>query len=194
MMEVHELKQLIRETVKRELAQIMMCNITDTADTNRGSMQRFANEGVIDNLRIIHPYGFASRPPTGMAGVAVPIASDPTHLNLIGQYDSNRPAINKGESVLYGPDGQVVYMKSGGSIHQGILGAASPVVLGDILQVLMDGIFNAILQAPQIGQCAVGPVVLDPSIRSELQNLQTEYVDTTSTNFLGQKNFVDRGV
>jgi len=57
----------------------------------------------------------------------------------------------------------------------------------------MDGILNAILNAAQIGQCAVGPVALDPGIRSQLASLQSEYVDTASTNFLGQKNFVERG-
>jgi hypothetical protein len=71
--------------------------------------------------------------------------------------------------------------------------ATEPLVLGNVMKSFSDAWMNAILEAPQIGQCAVGPVFLDPDLAMSLAMIQNQYVDTASTNFLSQFAFTERG-
>jgi hypothetical protein len=179
--------------IRRELAQIAMGRVTATDSNFRAEARRFANDNPFDQNRLIQPYGLASRPKPMMESLLVPIGSDPSHMVVVGQNDTNRPAIQAEEVALYGPAGQVVYMKANGGVHQGSLGASSPAVLGDVLIEFATELLNAFLQAPQVGQGALGPVFLDPSVRLKLQMQLQKFVQDASTNFLAQKIFVERG-
>jgi phage gp45-like len=192
-MEDYELPKLIRQIIREELAPILMGKIIQTDTKYRATAQRFSGENQIKNLRSLHPFGVASKPKPGTECVVLPIMNDPTHLNVLTHHDSGRPEIDEGEICLYGADGQLIYLKNGGSIHQGSKEADEPVVLGAVLKTLLEAILDAVLQAPQIGTCAVGPVVLDPSIRTQLTQAKQTYLATASSNILSQKNFVERG-
>jgi hypothetical protein len=189
----NEIAKLIRQMVRQELAQVCMASVSSNDEQNRASIVRAPTDGPITNLRNVQPYGLVSKAPKNTDCVVTPVNGDITHLNLTGHFNSNPPAIEDGESALYGIGQQVIYMKADGSIHQGILGAASPAVLGDVLQTFCTNVLNAFLNAAEIGSCAVGPVVLDPGIRTILNQELQNHVTTASTNFLSQNNFVDRG-
>lgn len=203
-----ELHREVVKIVRQELAPILMANITATQDVYRASAQRSLNETPIDNMRLIQPYGFASRPPKGTQALMVPVASDPTHINVVGQFDQNRPPVNDGESCLYGPDGAIVYMQTGKNIRIGSLTSASPLVLGDILKTFTDGFIDAVVSA--LTDIVTGPVAVTTTpgnpapthptliaalntVITNLNTLKSQYVDTASTNFLSQKNFTERG-
>ena len=192
-MEEYELIPIIRQAIRQELAPILMGKIRSTDGTFRATAKRFTSESDLSNLRILHPYGLASRPKADTECVILPVFNDPTHLNVLTQHDSNRPQIQDGEVCLYGPDGQVIYMKSGGEIHQGSMAASEPVVLGNILKAFLEAVLNAFLQATEIVETPTGPGFLSPQIRTQLTQLMNQYMDTASTNILSQKNFVERG-
>jgi phage gp45-like len=193
-MEQWDLEKIIRNVIKQELAGLIMGTVTDSASSSRASAQRFPGENPVTNQRIISPFGLASRPSDGTQVMMGAINGDPTHLNILGCNDTARPGVNKGESILYGADGQVIYMKAGGSIHQGTKGATEPVVLGNVLKEFLTTLINQILNSPQIGFDAFGlPVAIDPQLAINLLNDRIQYLDTPSSNIVGQKNFVERG-
>lgn len=190
-MDEAQVASIVRRVIRKELIAALMGQVVSNTDQFRTVMQRFASEGEIPNLRNIQPYGFGSRAPAGTQAVVSPIGHDPSHLNVLGHFDSNRPTMNDGETILYDQFGHAIYLSSS-KIQVGSKASANPAVLGDILQEFCDAICNAFLNAPQIGECAVGNVYLDPGVRTAIKNAQTEFVDTASTNFVSQKVFTER--
>lgn len=105
-----EIIRLIKRTVRSELAQTLGGYITDTDDAYLCSLKRFDADAEVDDIRIIRPYGFASRAPEKTPTVVHPINGDPSHLLSLGDFDTgNRPSIEDSESALYGSSGQVAY-------------------------------------------------------------------------------------
>lgn len=205
-----DLIKTIRQVVRREIAQMMLCTVTSTEDQYTGSMQRFANEGEIENLRQMKPFGLASRAPSGTTSIAAPIAGDPTHLIMLSEFDpGNRPDIDEGETALYAmPLKQTVYLDKQGNINVGSLDSDEPLVLGNVLQSFCDELMDIIktaLQAIVTGPVAItttpgNPAPTNPVLISALNNAlaqlavaKSQYVDTTATNFLSLKNFTEKG-
>jgi phage gp45-like len=190
-----DLIPLIKQTIKQEIAQIMMANVITNTDQNRSTLKRFPSDSPFGNVRNIQPFGLASRAPAGTQCLLIPSAGDVTQLNMVGHFDTNRPTISDGESILYGADGQVVFMKAGGTIHQGTKAASSPVVLGDVLKTTLTNILEAILNnSEELGFDSFGlPVFLNPAIKVLLKLELDNHINDATQNILGQKNFVDRG-
>jgi hypothetical protein len=203
-----QLIRAVKQIIKTELAPILMGTLVSTQDQYRATAQRYQTEAPIGNMRLLQPYGFASRPPAGTQVLVTPIDGRPDHLNVTAQFDQNRPAIADGETVLYGPDGQIVYMQTGGKILIGSMAASSPMVLGDILQNFCDQLVGILVGA--IGDIKTGPVAVTttpgnpapthPTLIaalttriSDLMSAQSQFVDTSSSNFLSQTNFTERG-
>lgn len=201
--------RLIEQVLRQKLAPPQMGSIVSTEPKNRATTQFYANDAPKKNQRVIQPYGFASRPPAKMDTMIIPADFNATHLNVVGQYDPAAPVLDaEGESVLYGPDGQLIYMQSGGKILIGSKAASSPMVLGDVLQNFCDQLIGIISGA--IGDIKTGPVAVTttpgnpapthPALiaklalrLSDLMSAQSEFVDTSSTNFLSKDNFTERG-
>lgn len=193
-MERWEIEKIIRETVKQELAATLMGKIVSTTDKFRASAQRFPTETPIPNQRIISPYGLASRAKAGMECLVGAINNDPTHLGIVGVNDTGRPTVQDGEVSLYGPDGQQLYLKNGGTIHQGSQAADEPVVLGNVLVEFMINLLTEFIEHDPLGYDSFGlPVELSPEIKAQLIEWRNTYLQTAATNIIGQKNFVERG-
>jgi Bacteriophage Mu Gp45 spike protein len=193
-MQNYEIPRLIRQIVREELAPILMGKIVSVDQTFRATAQRFSTETQIPNMRLIQPYGLASRPKAGMDSMIVPVLGDPSNLQVVGQFDSGRPAIDETEACLYGPDGQVVYMKKGGEIHQGTLAADEPVVLGNVAKEFLGALLDLLIDSAPLAYDSFGlPVELSPEIIEQLMAFKLMYITTPATNIVGQKNFVERG-
>jgi hypothetical protein len=184
----------IRQMIRQELAPILMGQIVSTEDQFRGTAQRFPSESPLQNLRRLQPYGLASRPKPGTECLVIPIGGDPTHLVVASDYDRDRPDVRDGETCLYGPDGkQQIWLGDDGKLRSGSRAAESPVVLGDVLQEFARELLGAILEAPELGTSATGPVFLSPAVRTKLKSLLTTYVNEAASNFLSRSQFVERG-
>jgi phage gp45-like len=192
-MESYELYPLVRQIVREEFAQAMMGRVLSTEGAGRATVRRFQGEPGIDNTRLIQPYGFTSRPKAQTEAMLLPVNGDATHLTCIGQFDGARPDVADGESCLYGPDGQVVFMKVGGEIHLGSKTSTEPAVLGNVLKAGLTAFVDAFLNAAQLGFGPTGPVFLDPGVRAALTAFISTYVTTASTNVVAKKIFVERG-
>lgn len=68
-----------------------------------------------------------------------------------------------------------------------------PLVLGNVLASGLTAFVNAFLNAAQIGQHPLGPVFLDPTVRTALNNFLTTYINTSSSNILSQIGYTERG-
>ena len=146
-----EIIKLIKNTVRTELAQTLLGFITETNDAYTTSIRRFSTDSEIGNLRIIRPYGMASRAPAGTGTVVHPVNGDPSHLLSLGDYDSiTRPNCNSGESALYDAYGHIVYL-SQSKMQFGSESSANPMILGDIVQTLFENILDAIANHNHIG-------------------------------------------
>lgn len=101
-----------------------------------------------------------------------------------------------GHMVAYANAGTKLYLGSDTKIGVGRpnVEPTEPMVLGNVLNTFLQNFINAFLNAPQVGQCAVGPVFLDPSVRSNLTSYLSTYLTTASTNILSQIGYVERGV
>lgn len=190
-------EQLLIETIKtvirREFTPIFMALVNGNDNATRVTVQRFPTEGEISNVRSLQPYGFASKAKPLTPTLIIPIAGNATNLTSIGNFDEQRPQVQDGEALLYGPEGQVILMKTGGTIHQGSQAAANPAVLGDVLVTFLRQVIRSFLDSPSIGEGATGPVFLNPTIRTMLEQYLMEGLDNPSTNILAQKIFLERG-
>lgn len=215
-----QLIRLVKGIVRESLAPILMGTVVSTKDAYRATAQRFKTENPIENMRLLHPYGLAARPPSDMQALIVPVDGRPDHLNVLGQFDDNRPEIEDGEVCLYGPDGQVVYMKTGGNVLLGGLEADNPAVLGDILSTFLGDIITNIntinsqlstfalaFSAPFSTNAVPGsPVGPGPALVSAITALQlalttaqtqlttqkTQFLDVPATNIVSGTIFLER--
>lgn len=193
-MNEYEIPKLVRQIVREEMAPLLMGKVVSTQSKMRATAQRFSGENEIANQRILSSYGFASRPKPGVECLVAPVAGDATHLNVLTHFDANRPDIDEGEAILYGADGQVIFMKNGGTIHQGTKTANEPVVLGNVLKDFLQAYISQFIESPQLGLDSFAlPIYLDIDILAQFLSQRLQYITTASTNIVGQKNFVERG-
>lgn len=204
-----DLIRLIRQVVKRELTPLLMAVVTETADAQRLTARRFASDGPIPKIRSIQPAGFASRPKAQVETVLAAIMGDPTNLAALGQFDAARPTIDaEGEAAIYGPDGQLVYLMTGGKVLIGSKDADEPLVLGNVLKSFADALIGEIkgvlsdLETTPAGLTTApgNPIAPNPALVTALQahgtsldSMKSQYVDTDSSNFVSKKNFTERG-
>jgi len=189
-----EIIRLVKEVIRQEVAPILMATLQSNQNALRSTVSRFSTDTPVGNLRSIQPFGVSSRAPSGTECLIIPIDGNPTHLNMVGHFDKTKPAVQDGETLLYGADGQVLYLKAGGTIHQGSQGANEPVVLGNIMKEALNDMYKNFLDFTPLGFDAFGlPVTINENVRLEMIDQQQEYVTNAATNIVGQKNFVERG-
>jgi hypothetical protein len=68
-----------------------------------------------------------------------------------------------------------------------------PAVLGNVMLSAMSDLLDCFLNAPELGQCGVGPVTLDPGVITLLNQWKAKYVTAPATNVVSTMVFVDRG-
>lgn len=139
-----DLIKFIKQVVKEQLAAVLMAQVVANKDSNRSTVQRFASDSPIPNLRNIQPYGISSRAPKGTSCLTVPIASDPSHINMVGHFDEDRPTTADGETLLYNEFGQLIYL-SEGKIQIGSKAAAENLVLGQVFKAYEASLLDAII-------------------------------------------------
>lgn len=129
-----EIRKLIREALKEELASIFMAKTIANKNSNRTSVRRFETEGPLENIRNIQPFGVSSRAPKDTPVLILPINYDPTHPVSAGHFDEDKPQVNQdGETILYNAYGRVIYL-SQDSIQIGSDSADEPLVLGNVFK------------------------------------------------------------
>ncbi len=100
-----------------------------------------------------------------------------------------------GNSVKYARTGKKLYV--GSDTKTGIArpgqDPVQPLVLGTVLVSGLTALVNAFLNASQVGQSAMGPVFLDPTVRSALTTFVSTYLTTPTTNIISQLHYTERG-
>jgi hypothetical protein len=127
------------------------------------------------------------------------VEGDEDQVYVLKRLSSKEDVIPKeaedGSAVLKSVPGKDLNLLSDKKINIGKTGqsSTSPLVLGDVLNDLLSSLYDAILNAPQIGIGPMGPVVLDPGLRVQLTIQKQQYIDTAATNILSQLSFTERG-
>jgi hypothetical protein len=200
-MEPFDLYPLVRQIVREELAQMLMGKVTATTADGRATARRFKDEPPIKNMRLIQPYGLASRPKPDTECVVAPINGDPSHLIVLGQNDKNRPGIlQAGEVALYGPDGQLVHFKNGGATRMSspgsttvvaptvVLGSDSadePFVLGKVFKLWEQNLIEAVRAISYIGN--LGAPVTGTLNDADFADLENQLEQLLSKKIFGEK-------
>lgn len=139
-------------------------------------------------------------PEAGDLVVVAFVDGHPDEAHVVARLNSDEEPIPafaaNGASVKYARPGKKLYLGSDTKI--GIARPntepSEPLVLGTVLVNGLTALLDAFLSASQIGQSAMGPVALDPAVRTALNNFKSTYLTTTSTNILSQISFTERGV
>jgi len=179
MMSESEMIRFIRQVIREEFAPIAMAQIISNADQMRTTFQRTSSDSQFPNARNIQPFGFSSRAPVGTDALSVPIGNNPTHVNVVGHFDANRPAVSDGEVMIYNEFGQQVYLKDG-SVHLGISTAAHPVPLGDVLKTALDNLLIAILAHTHVGN--IGYPTGTPINAADFESIKASPIEDNTMN------------
>ena len=172
-----EIQRLISQTVRQELASILMGKVSSNASQLRSGIQRFGGENEISGLRSVLPYGVSSRAPVGTDCVVMPINHDPTHLNVMGHFDSARPSLDDGEAALYNEFGQLVYL-SNGKIQIGTKSSSQNLVLGQVFKSMMDTLLQAIASHTHTGN--LGYATSPPVNAADFNAVKASPIDDNS--------------
>lgn len=178
---------LVRKILRKELVPTLMGVLVSNQDQLRITMQRFASEGSIPNLRNIQPFGVASRAPAGTALLVSPVGNDPSHLNVIGAFDANRPSLEDGESMLYDAYGHIVYL-SQSKMQFGSKSSSENMVLGQVFKTMMDTLLTAIATHTHIGN--LGYQTTPPDNAADFTNLKASPIDDDA--ILSDKAFTEK--
>lgn len=141
----YDVIRIVKQTLEQQLAPTLMALVTSNSDQFRSSVQRFPSDAGMNNLRNIQPFGVASRAPAGTQALTTPINYDPTQINIVGHFDSSRPSMNDGETILYDAHGHVVYL-SESKMQFGSKASANPMVLGDLLQTFLSNFLQQVIE------------------------------------------------
>lgn len=114
---------------------------------------------------------------------------------LSSRVDKIPTQASSGDLVMRALAGKNTHLLSDTKIYlgKGSVTPAEALVLGNVLKTFLEAFYDAVLDATQIGHCAVGPVFLDPSIRSAMVSQKSTYLTTAATNILSQLGFTERG-
>lgn len=140
-----EIIQLVKRVVAETLAPILMSTVTKNQDQFKTNVQRFPSDPGVNSLRNIQPFGLGSRAPSGTSAIVIPVNGDASHLNVVGHFDSGRPTMNDGETILYDAHGHMVYL-SESKMQFGSKASANPMMLGDLTQTLLSNFLELFIQ------------------------------------------------
>ena len=159
-----EVRNLIRHEVRSFLTQVMLGEVVSNESEQRSTARRTGNEGPISKIRNIQPFGISSRAPAGTGGVLVPVNGDPTHLLLMGHFDTSKPACDDGDTILYDAHGNKISLINGeikalteklavisSTIKLGSEGSSNPLVLGDLLMEFLSDLLDLIIAHDHYG-------------------------------------------
>lgn len=183
-----EILKLVKKAVREELAPILMASIVKNQDQSRLDVQRFSVEGPIRGLRNIQPFGVASRAPAGTDCVVVPVNSDVTHLNVLGQFDKSKPSMEDGETILYNAQGQMIYLEDG-KIHIGKKTTNNPAPVGNELKSFALDLISWMLTHTHVITLP-GLDSLPPTQDADLTAIQADNLDNDA--ILSQYIFVEK--
>lgn len=100
-----------------------------------------------------------------------------------------------GDTAIVAVSGKKTWIVSDTKINltKGSTDGDQAVVLGNVLKEFLTNFIDSILNASQIGISPVGPVVLEPAIRTALTQYKQTYLTNEATNILSQLAFTERG-
>lgn len=143
--------------------------------------------------------GFYSFPEVKNLVILAMVDGEPDESFVIARCSSSDEKIPtfalQGHTILYAKKGKKLYLGSDTKVGIGKLASeqTEPLVLGNVLMSCLTDVLNAFLNATQIGQHPLGPVFLDPGVRTALTDALSKYVTTASTNVASQIGFTERG-
>lgn len=179
---------MIRMIIKQELASVYMATVQSNQSSQRVSASRFNTDPGITNMRSIQPFGLSSRAPVGTEALTIPVNHDPTHINLVGHFDKNKPDMADGETVLYDAFGHVIYL-SQSKMQFGSKASAENMVLGQVFKTMMDTLLTAIATHKHVGN--LGYETSPPENASDFTTLKSSPIDDNA--ILSNIAFTEKG-
>lgn len=136
--------RFVREEIRRQLNIILPGTAGKTSVSTETINDLYPGMPSIQERPIMHPYGLVSRAPQGTLNVTGRMGDHVGNRMVLGHRDKNRPSLEEGEVILYNEFGQQIYLQDG-EIHIGSKTAASPFVLGDVLNAFLKDLLTDIV-------------------------------------------------
>ena len=170
-----EIRSMIRREIKEVLAPILMATLVSNESSLRSSASRFKGDSPVGNLRNIQPFGFSSRAPANTDCLIIPVAGDPSHLNMVGHFDKTRPEVDAdGQSIMYDAFGHIIFL-SENKMQFGSKSSLNPMMLGDIVQNLLSNFLDKTATHLHTGN--LGYLTTAPTNAEDFENLKSSPVD-----------------
>jgi hypothetical protein len=136
-----EVLTIVRHEIQRASNLILYARTTSSGTDVDNIDNLFAGMTEIVDVPKVEPYGFHSSAQKGTAAITARVGNDIANRIILGHRDAFRPVINPGETILYNQYGQQVYL-SNGQVQIGRPNASSPVLLGDLVQMLFSNLLT----------------------------------------------------
>ncbi len=179
--------RLIKQTVTDMLAPILMGAVVSNDTQTRSTVQRFNSEAPIPGLRNIQPFGVSSKALPQTSALIIPIAGDPSHLNMVGHFDEAKPTGQDGETLLYDAYGHIIYL-SQTKMQFGSKASAENMVLGQVFKTFMDNLLTQLQNETHIGNLGYETSV--PVNAPQYEALQESPIDDDA--ILSDKAFTEK--
>lgn len=188
-----EIRSLISKEIRKQVNVFLFGTAAGATEQSETINELAPGMSGIGVRPVMHPYGFCSKAPDGTISVVARAGDHPGNRMVVGHRAADRPTdLNSGEAVLYDAFGEAIYVRKK-KIQVGTKNSENPMVLGDVLVDMLTTLLNDILNAAQIGQTPFGPCFLDPTLRTQIQNIVQTYLTNSSTNIVSQLSFTERG-
>lgn len=101
-----ELKKWVRQEIARQLIVIASGQAGENTVETETIENLYPGSPNIPERPVMHPYGFASRAPSGTISVTGKVGNDPSNRMVLGHRDSDRPSdLKVGEASQYSSSG-----------------------------------------------------------------------------------------
>lgn len=138
-----EIITFIRREIARQAGVILSGSSAASSGQREDIQALYPGMPTITDRPVMHPYGYVSRPPSGVIQVVGRQGATPENRIILGHRDANRPPLGVGCSILYNQFGQQVRLENG-TIKLGGADSNQPIVLGSELKSLLTELIAAV--------------------------------------------------
>lgn len=183
-----EIIRIVLRVVRQEMAPVLMALVNSNESELFSTLQRFATDSPLPNVRSIQPFGLSSKAPKGTPGLILPINGDPTNLTMVGHHDKTKPTVNNGETCLYDQFGHLVYL-SATKMQFGSKASAENMVLGQVFKAFAAALLQDDADHDHIGN--MGYNTSKPNNRSDFLDLKASPIEDDT--ILSDIAFTEKG-
>jgi phage gp45-like len=169
-----EMRREIAREIKKQMQLLFSGEAGVTTMLTEDIANLYPGMPTITARPISHPYGFASRAPSGTLQIVGQQGDHPGNKVVLGHRDADKPAVDVGESVQYSLGGYRVVCKNG-EIFVGKGEDLEHMVVGETLKQFLISLVSHIVAHTHLGN--LGYPTSPPQNAADFTSDQTNFLD-----------------